>query len=101
VKKNVLHRVGERALFHARISTPLLKGAFMTKSFVELTKDEVVTFDAAVELTKAQLLQAVSIVSAVTGRDAEEVDGALVGAVIQALASNQAALVMSRRNFVV
>lgn len=71
----------------------------MKTNFTELTDDEAAIFGAAVELTKAQVQQAVSIVSAVTGRDAEELDASLVGAVVQALAANQSALVMSRRNF--
>ncbi len=70
----------------------------MTTIFDKLDKEEALAFGAAVELTRAQLQKAVLIVSAITGRDAEEVDSGLVGAVVQALATNQAALLMNRRD---
>jgi hypothetical protein len=64
----------------------------MTKISAGLTDDDTAIFNAAVELTRVQLQQAVSIVCAVTNRDAGEVDSGLVGAVVQALATNYAAL---------
>lgn len=62
----------------------------------ELSDSDKATLNAAVDLTKLQLQQAVSIVGAVTNRDATEVDTGLVGAVVKALAINHAALM--RRN---
>lgn len=70
----------------------------MTTGSIGLNSDDAGTFTAAVELTRAQLQQAVLIVAAVTNREAREVDANLVGAVVQALATNHAAL-MSRRDF--
>jgi hypothetical protein len=71
----------------------------MVMKFEHLTENDASLIDGAAELAKAQLRRAVSIVAEVTGRDANDVDTGLVGAVTQALASNQLALVMSRRDF--
>lgn len=61
--------------------------------------NEAATMQAAEEMAKEQLKQAASIVSTVTGRDINEVDSNLVGAVTQALATNHLSIVMSRRDF--
>jgi hypothetical protein len=73
----------------------------MNTKFAELSDSEVAVANAATELAREQLLRAVSIVSAVTGRDLNDVDTRLVGAVTQALATNQLAIVMGRRDFTV
>jgi hypothetical protein len=71
----------------------------MTRNFVYLADNEAAVMQAAEEMAKQQLMQAASIVSAATGLDINEVDTSLVGAVMQALATNQLSIVMSRRDF--
>lgn len=71
----------------------------MARNFVYLADNEAAVMQAAEEMAKQQLMQAASIVSAATGLDINEVDTSLVGAVMQALATNQLSIVMSRRDF--
>jgi hypothetical protein len=71
----------------------------MTTKFEHLTDNDASLIDGAAELAKAQLLRAVSIVAEVSRRDENDVDSGLVAAVMQALATNYLALMISRRDF--
>jgi hypothetical protein len=72
----------------------------MAMNFEYLTNDDIELVDAAAELAKEQLLRAVSIVSDVSRRDANDVDSRLVAAVTQAMAANHLALAMSRLDLI-
>lgn len=68
----------------------------MNNAKPQLSENDILLLDAASNLAKAQLKRAVSIVGEVTGRENNEVDTSLVGAMVQVLAANYAILAAGR-----
>ena len=68
----------------------------MNNAKPQLSESDILLLDAASTLAKAQLKRAVAIVGEVTGREHNEVDTSLVGAMVQVLAANYAILAAGR-----
>ncbi|WP_151638955.1 hypothetical protein [Noviherbaspirillum aerium] len=64
----------------------------MNNAKPQFSEKDILLLNAASDLSKAQLKRAVAIVGEVTGREGNEVDTSLVGAMAQVLAMNYTAL---------
>lgn len=68
----------------------------MNNAKPQLSENDILLLNAASDLARAQLKRAVAIVGEVTGREHNEVDTSLVGAMVQVLAANYAILAAGR-----
>ena len=69
----------------------------MPTDFATLSDREAAVFAAAAEVTETHLRTAVDIVQKVMKNDSRFTDGALLGAVVQALAANFTGLLVARK----